>query len=53
LDIFKIEAKKLTIDWGKSSAIKRRDHQAWISVGDNGIGFEIDQILARRGRTGV
>ena len=28
----------------------RVDHQAWFSVEDNGIGFEIDQILARRGR---
>ena len=30
--------------------IKTENHQAWFSVEDNGIGFEIDQILARRGR---
>jgi two-component system, NarL family, sensor histidine kinase UhpB len=34
-----------------SASLKRKDHQVWLSVEDNGLGFEVEQIMARRGRT--
>jgi signal transduction histidine kinase/CheY-like chemotaxis protein len=33
-----------------SVSIKRKDRQVWFSVEDDGIGFELDQVLTRRGR---
>ena len=33
-----------------SVSITRKDRQVWFSVEDNGIGFAVDQVLARRGR---
>jgi len=33
-----------------SVSIQRKEHQVWFSVEDNGKGFEVEQILARRGR---
>ncbi len=32
-------------------SLKRKDHQVWLSVEDNGLGFELERIMARRGRT--
>jgi len=33
-----------------SVSIKRKAREAWLSVEDNGIGFEVDRTLTRRGR---
>jgi PAS domain S-box-containing protein len=31
-------------------SIKRQDREVWFTVEDNGLGFEMEQIMARRGR---
>ena len=56
LNIYRIVQESLT-NIGKYSqatqvsiSIKRKDHQLWFSVEDNGKGFEVDKILTRRGR---
>jgi PAS domain S-box-containing protein len=56
LNIYRIVQESLT-NIGKyaqatriSVSLKRIDHQVWFSVEDNGIGFEVDNILARKGR---
>ena len=56
LNIYRILQESLT-NVGKYSqatqvsvSIKRKDRQVWFSVEDNGIGFEVDQILTRLGR---
>jgi signal transduction histidine kinase/DNA-binding response OmpR family regulator len=33
-----------------SVSIKRKEHQVWFSVEDNGLGFEVDKVQARRDR---
>jgi PAS domain S-box-containing protein len=56
LNIYRILQESLT-NIGKYSqatqvsvSLKRKDHQVWLSVEDNGIGFEVNQVLTRRGR---
>jgi PAS domain S-box-containing protein len=56
LNIYRILQESLT-NIGKYSkatqvlvSLKIKDHQVWFSVEDNGIGFEVDEVLARRGR---
>ncbi len=56
LNIYRILQESLT-NVGKYSqatqvsvSIKRKGHQVWFSVEDNGKGFEVDQIQTRQGR---